>query len=140
MLTTPLLTPNIKVLHSQNHINSVKTFIQLHYPKMFGTGLFARRAEKKKRLVRMLSGLAILTSDISKYPCLSHASTSDHYSTTRLQYSMIKIFTNVYRITFRRLHVHDIFPTYKLTLFDGPLKHFERSNVIYNLDEYRFRF
>ena len=102
----------------------------------FGRGLFPRRAEKRKRLIRCIAGVAILTRDISKYPCLSEASTSDHYSTTRLQYSMIKIFTYIYKITFRRLHIHDIFPRFKLTLHSGPLKHFERSNVICNLCKY----
>ena len=120
------------------HINW-QTLFDFYFAKMFGTGLFPRRAEKQKRLIRMISGIAILTSDISKYPCLSDASTFDHYSTTQLQYSMIKIFTNVYRITFTRLHAHGIFPAYRLTqlsLIYGPLKHFERSNIIYNLSQY----
>ena len=98
--------------------------------------LFPRCAAKQKRLVRMISGVSILTSDISKYPCLSQASTSDHYSTTRLQYSIIKMFTNIYKITFSRLHVHEIFPTYELILLDGPLKHFQQSHLICNLSKF----
>ena len=103
---------------------------------MNANGLFPRRLEKQKSLVRMISAVSILTSDISKYTCLTHASTSDHYSTTRLQYGVIKMFTNVYKLTFSTLHVHDIFPTYKLTLLHGPLKHFERSNLICNLSKF----
>ena len=103
---------------------------------MNANGLFPRHAAKQKRLVRMISGVSILTSDISKYPCLSQASTSDHYSTTRLQYSIIKMFTNIYKITFSRLHVHEIFPTYKLILLDGPLKHFQQSHLICNLSKF----
>ena len=103
---------------------------------MNANGLFPRRAAKQKRLVRMISGISILTSDISKYPCLSQASTFDHYSTTRLQYSIIKMFTNIYKITFSRLHVHEIFPTYELILLDGPLKHFQQSHVICNLSKF----
>ena len=103
---------------------------------MNANGLFPRRAAKQKRLVRMISGVSILTSDISKYPCLSQASTSDHYSTTRLQYSIIKMFTNIYKITFSRLDVHKIFPTYELILLDGPLKHFQQSHVICNLSKF----
>ena len=74
-----------------------------------------------------------------KYPCISEASTADHYTTTRLQYSIVKIFKNLYKLTVRRLQVHEIYPAYELTplhLLDGPLKHFERSAAIETLSQY----
>ena len=38
-----------------------------------------------------LTEASMLTRDIGNYPCRTEASTSDHYSTTRLQYSVVKI-------------------------------------------------
>ena len=90
--------------------------------------LFSRHLEKHKFLLRSIEGVAFLTRDIGNYPCLTEASTADHYSTTRLQYSVVKIFKNLYKLVVRRLQVHEIHPAYKLTqlhLLDGPLKYFE---------------
>ena len=89
--------------------------------------LFPRRLEKHKFLLRSIEGVAFLTRDIGNYPCLTEASTADHYSTTRLQYSVVKIFKNLYKLVVRRLQVHEIHPAYELTqlyLLDGPLKIF----------------
>ena len=83
--------------------------------------------------------VAFLTKDIGNYPCLTEASTADHYSTTRLQYSVVKIFKNLYKIVVRRLQVHEIHPADKLTplhLLDGPLKYFEQSAAIKILCNY----
>ena len=90
--------------------------------------LFPRHLEKHKFLLRSIEGVAFLTRDIGNYPCLTEASTADHYSTTRLQYSVVKIFKNLYKLVVRRLQVHKIHPAYELTqvyLLDGPLKYFE---------------
>ena len=68
--------------------------------------------------------MAFLTRDIGNYPCLTEASTADHFSTTRLQYSVVKIFKNLYKLVVRRLQVHKIHPAYELTqlyLLHGPL-------------------
>ena len=90
--------------------------------------LFPRRLAKHKFLLRSIEGVAFLTRDIGNYPCLTEASTADHYSTTRLQYSVVKIFKNLYKLVVRRLQVHEIHPAYELTqlyLLHGPLKYFE---------------
>ena len=83
--------------------------------------------------------MAILKRDIGNYPCLTEASTSDHYSTTHLKYSVVKIFTNLYKLVVRRLQVHEIYPAYELTplhLLDGPLKYYEWSAAIETLCNY----
>ena len=77
--------------------------------------LFPRCLEKHKFLLRSIEGVAFLTRDIGNYPCLTEASTADHYSTTRRQYSVVKIFKNLYKLLVRRLQVHKIYPAYKLT-------------------------
>ena len=90
--------------------------------------LFPRHCEKNKFLLRSIKGLAFLTRDIGNYPCLTEPSTADHYSTPCLQYSIVNIFKNLYKLVVRRLQVHEIHPAYKLTqlyLLDGPLKYFE---------------
>ena len=51
--------------------------------------LFPRCLEKHKFLLRSIEGVAFLTRDIGNYPCLTEASTADHYSTTHLQYSVV---------------------------------------------------
>ena len=96
--------------------------------------LFPRRLEKHKFLLISIEGVAFLTRDIGNYPCLTEASTADHYSTTRLQYSVVKIFKNLYK-----LQDHKIHPAYELTqlyLLHGPLKYFERSATIKTLCNY----
>ena len=101
--------------------------------------LFPRRLAKHKFLLRSIEGVAFLTRDIGNYPCLTEASTADHYSTTRLQYSVVKIFKNLYKLVVRRLQVHEIHPAYELTqlyLLHGPLKYFERSAAIKTLCNY----
>ena len=100
--------------------------------------LFPRHLEKHKFLLRSIEGVAFLTRDIGNYPCLTEASTADHYSTTCLQYSVVKIFKNLYKLV-RRLQVHKNHPAYKLTplhLLDGPLKYFEWSAAIKTLCNY----
>ena len=42
--------------------------------------LFPRHLEKHKFLLRSIEGVAFLTRDIGNYPCLTEASTADHYS------------------------------------------------------------
>ena len=101
--------------------------------------LFPRHFKKHKFLLRSIEGVAFLTRDIGNYPCLTEASTADHYSTTRLQYSVVKIFKNLYKLVVRRLQVHEIHPAYELTqlcLLHGPLKYFERSAAIKTLCNY----
>ena len=103
------------------------------------TTLFPRCLEKHKFLLRSIEGVAFLTRDIGNYPCLTEASTADHYSTTCLQYSVVKIFKNLYKLVVRRLQVHEIYSAYKLTqlhLLDGPLKYFEWSAAIETLCNY----
>ena len=77
--------------------------------------LFPRHLEKNKFLLRSIEGVAFLTRDIGNYACLTEASTADHYSTTRLQNSMVKIFKNLYKLLVRRLQVYKILPAYELT-------------------------
>ena len=101
--------------------------------------LFPRRLEKHRFLLRSIEGVAFLTKDIGNYPCLTEASTADHYSTTRLQYSVVKIFKNLYKLVVRRLQVHEIHPAYELTqlyLLHGPLIYFEWSAAIKTLCNY----
>ena len=101
--------------------------------------LFPRHLEKHKFLLRSIEGVAFLTRDIGNYPCLTEASTADHYSTTHLQYSVVKIFKNLYKLVVRRLQVHEIHPAYELTqvyLLNGPLKYFEQSAAIKTLYNY----
>ena len=101
--------------------------------------LFPRCLEKHKFLLRSIEGVAFLTRDIGNYPCLTEASTADHYSTTCLQYSVVKIFKNLYKLVVRRLQVHEIHPAYELTqlyLLHGPLKYFEWSAAIKTLCNY----
>ena len=52
--------------------------------------LFPRCLEKHKFLLRSIEGVVFLTREIGNYPCLTEASTGDHYSTTHLQYSVVK--------------------------------------------------
>ena len=97
--------------------------------------LFPRHLEKHNFLLRSIEGVAFLTRDIGNYPCLTEASTADHYSTTRLQYSVVKIFKNLYKL----LVLLVLHPEYKLTplhLLDGPLKYFEWSAAIKTLCNY----
>ena len=101
--------------------------------------LFPGHLEKHKFLLRNIAGVATLTRDIGNYPCLTEASTSDHCSTTHLQYSVVKIFKNLYKLVVRRLQVHEIYSAYDLTplhLLDGSLKYFERSAAIETLCKY----
>ena len=101
--------------------------------------LFPNHLEKHKFLLRSIEGVEFLTRGIGNYPCLTEASTADHYSTTRLQYSVVKIFKNLYKLVVRRLQVHKIYPAYQLTqlyLLDGPLKYFEQSSAIKTLCNY----
>ena len=101
--------------------------------------LFPRHLEKHKFLLRNIAGIATLTRDIGNYPCLTEASTSDHYSTIHLQYSVVKIFKNLYKLVVRRMQVHEIYPAYELTplhFLDRPLKYFERSTAIETLCKY----
>ena len=101
------------------------------------TTLFPRCLEKHKFLLRNIEGVEYLTRDIGNYPCLTEASTADHYSTTRLQYSVVKIFKNLYKLFVRKLQVHEIHPAYEqLHLLDGPLKYFQQSAVIKTLCNY----
>ena len=72
---------------------------------------FMSRREKHNYLLRALQAVGILTRDISEYPCLNSASTTDHYTTTRIQYKVIKIFTRIYQITVCRLRVFEISPS-----------------------------
>ena len=51
--------------------------------------LFPRHLEKHKFLLRSIEGVAFLTRDIGNYPCLTEASTTDHYSTPHLQYNIL---------------------------------------------------
>ena len=101
--------------------------------------LLPRCLEKHKFLLGSIEGVAFLTRDIENYPCLTEASTADHYSTTHLQYSVVKIFKNLYKLVVRRLQAHEIHPVYKLTplhLLDGSLKYFEHSAAIKKLCNY----
>ena len=75
--------------------------------------LFPGHLEKHKFLLRSIEGVAFLTRDIGNYPCLTEASTADHYSTTHLQYSVVKIFKNLYKLVVRRQQVHKIHPAYE---------------------------
>ena len=102
------------------------------------TTLFLGHLGKHKFLLRSIEGMAFLTRDIGNYPCLTEASTSDRYSTTHLQYSVVKIFKNLYKLV-RRLQVNEIYPAYELTpvhLLEGPLKYFEWSAAIETLCNY----
>ena len=106
---------------------------------MATTTLFPRHLEKHKFLLRSIEGVVFLTRDIGNYPCLTEASTADHYSTTHLQYSVVKIFKNLYKLVVRRLQVHEIHSAYELTqlyLLDGLLKYFQWSAVIKTLCNY----
>ena len=69
--------------------------------------LFPRHLEKHKFLLRSIERVASLTRDIGNYPCLTEASTVDHYSTTHLQCSVVKLFKNLYKLVVRRLQVHE---------------------------------
>ena len=75
---------------------------------------------------------------ISNYPCLTAASTSDHYSTVCMQYKMVKALTRIYKISVFRLLAYNlkpvhIFSDHDFFVIEGPLKHFERSTIIINL-------
>ena len=95
---------------------------------------FMSRRDKHNYLLRALQAVGILTRDISEYPCLNSASTTDHYTTTRIQYKVIKIFTSIYKITVCRLRVFEISPS-RVNLYgtDGPLKHFQRQKLLDSL-------
>ena len=92
-------------------------------------GHFITRKEKHEYLVRAVSAVAVLIRQISFYPCLNSASTSDLYSTTRMQYSAIRNIRKVYKITICHLRAFDMEPRIKLNILPGPLKHFQRSEV-----------
>ena len=81
------------------------------------TTSFPWHLEKHKFLLRSIEGVSFLTRDIGNYPCLTEASTFDHYSTIHLQCSIVKIFKNLYKLVIRRLQVHEIYPA--LHLLDG---------------------
>ena len=68
--------------------------------------------EKHTYLIRSISCVAILIKEISKYPRLNTASTSDHYSITRMQYKMVKALTRIYKISVFRLLAHDLKPVH----------------------------
>ena len=88
--------------------------LKFHIPIMkYMYILFHWHLEKHELLLRSILGVATLTKDIANYPCLSEASTSDYYSTTYLQYSVVKIFKNLYKLTVRRLQIHEIYTAYE---------------------------
>ena len=93
--------------------------------------LFPRHLEKHKFLLRSIKGVAFLTRDIGNYPCLTEASTADHYSTTCLQYSVVKIFKNLYKLV-RRLQVHKIHPAYELTQLYGFMPTPSKNTIVHN--------
>ena len=98
-------------------------------------GHFITRKEKHEYLVRAVFAVAVLIRQISFYPCLNSASTSDFYSTTCMQYSAIRNLKKVYKITMCRLRAFDMEPRIKLNIVPGPLKHFQRSEVFLALCE-----
>ena len=93
------------------------------------SGHFITRKEKHEYLVRAVSAISVLIRQISSYPCLNSASTSDLYSTTRMQYSAIRNLKKVYKITICRLRAFHMEPRIKLNILPGPLKHFQHSEV-----------
>ena len=54
---------------------------------------------------------------------------SELYSTTRMQYSVIRNLKKVYKITMCHLQAFDMEPRIKLNIVPGPLKHFQRLEV-----------
>ena len=69
------------------------------------TTLLPWHLAKHKFLLRSIEGVAFLTRDMGNYPCLTEASTCEYYPTTHLQYSVVKLFKNLYKLL-RRLQVH----------------------------------
>ena len=76
-----------------------------------------------------MSAISVLIRQISSYPYLNSASTSDLYSTTRMQDSVIRNLKKVYKITICCLQAFDMEPQIKLNILPGPLKHFQHSEV-----------
>ena len=93
------------------------------------SGHFITRKEKHKYLVIPVSAMAVLIRQMSSYPCLNSTSTSDLYSTTRMQYSAIRNLKKVYKITICHLQAFDMEPRSKLNILPRPLRHFQRSEV-----------
>ena len=89
------------------------------------SGHFITRKEKHEYLVRAVSTITVLIRQISSYPCLNSASTSNLYSTTHIQYSAIRNLKKVYKITICHLRAFDMEPRIKLNILPGPLKHFQ---------------
>ena len=85
--------------------------------------LLLRLWKKHKFLLRSIEGVAFLTRDIGNYPCLTEASTADHYSTTHLQYSVVK---NIQE-SLQNLLSED----YKFTKF---IQHMNSNNCISYMD------
>ena len=89
------------------------------------SGHFITGKEKHQYLVRAVSAITVLIRQISSYPCLNSASTSDLYSTTHMQDSAIRNLKKVYKITICCLRAFDMEPRIKLNILSGPLKHFQ---------------
>ena len=79
-------------------------------------GHFITRKEKHEYLVRAVSAITVLIRQISFYPCLNSASMSDLYSTTHMQYSVIRNLKKVYKITMCHLRAFDMEPRIKLNI------------------------
>ena len=101
--------------------------------------LFPWRLEKHKFLLRSIEGVAFLTRDIGNYPCLTEASTADHYSTTRLQYSVVKnsrISTNLLSGDCKFTKFTQHMNSHNCIFSHGPLKYFEQSAAIKTFSNY----
>ena len=94
--------------------------------------LISARDKKKKKMNLTDENIEIL-KDLLAHPCLTKASSSQHFLTTRLQYRTLKFLGAIYTILrklFIKLNLH---PTYKLPDMDGPLKCYERSQLFIDL-------
>ena len=83
----------------------------------------------RKKKMNLTDEKIDILKDLLAYPCLTKASSYQHFLTTRLQYRTLKFLGAIYTILrklFIKLNLH---PTYKLPDMEGPLKCYERSQL-----------
>ena len=116
---------DISALYPQCSLPFRMENVQAYKCSICDSGHFITRKEKHEYLVRAVSAGTVLIRQMSSYSCLNSASTSDLYSTTRMQYSAIRNLKKVYKITICHLRAFDMEPRITLNILPGPLKHFQ---------------
>ena len=90
------------------------------------------RIEKKKKMMNLIDENVDIIQDILGYSCMNQASTSQNYSTTRMQYKTLKFLPFTQYITNYFSNISGTL-VYKLPYMEGPLQCSQRSQLFTEL-------